>query len=390
MSWETSEPADEGRIAQLTAELAKSSPGKPKTDYREPVILSSGHAMPRVGLGTAHLVEAEVGVNLASGARHLDCARIYGNEGAVGRAVAASGVARHELFLTSKLWVDELRPSAARAAVEDSLRELGTPYLDLLLIHWPLRFAQGTIFARDGVSGFRDTWAAMEAMVASGKVRSLGVSNFDEAQLGALLEDPSTKIPPAVNQIEAHPTFPNQDLVDFCQRAGVVVVAWGPLGGSPRRLGSVDSMLWATAKMHAASLSRCALRWNLERGVVVIPKSTRAAHVKDALAATTGPKFTRDDKRLLAESRKRGSRRFPDVIGVWPAQRGKTLARALGFLLHLLFSLAFAFLPKIDAVAVARGRHARKEVRYAAARAEAEAAAEAEATRAAAERLRED
>jgi len=160
-------------------------------------------------------------------------------------------------------------------------------------------------------------------------------------------------------------------------------------GGDPRRLGE-DSMLWATAKMHAASLSRCALRWNLERGVVVIPKSTRAAHVKDALAATTGPKFTRDDKRLLAESRKRGSRRFPDVIGVWPAQRGKTLARALGFLLHLLFSLAFAFLPKIDAVAVARGRHARKEVRYAAARAEAEAAAEAEATRAAAERLRED
>ena len=199
----------------------------------------------------------------------------------------ASGVPRCELFLTTKLWMDEARPERVAAALDDSLAQLQTSYVDLLLIHWPLKFRPGTVLARDGAVGdFSATWAAMEALVASGKARSLGVSNFDEAQLSRLLDD-AKKIPPAVNQVEAHPKFPNQALVDFCLSRDVAVVAWGPLGGDPRRLGE-DSMLWATAKMHAVSLCRCALRWNLERGVAVIPKSTRPAHVADALAATAG------------------------------------------------------------------------------------------------------
>merc|ERR1711903_298052 len=120
------------------------------------MVLSSGYAMPRVGLGTAHLFEAQIAANLAAGAR------------------------------------------------------LQTSYVDLLLIHWPLKFRPGTVLARDGAVGdFSATWAAMEALAASGKARSLGVSNFDEAQLSRLLDD-AKQIPPAVNQVEAHPKFPNQ------------------------------------------------------------------------------------------------------------------------------------------------------------------------------------
>ena len=375
-AWAASEPADDARLARMRALLEQSSPKKaPRESYQDPMVLSSGYAMPRVGLGTAHLFEAQIAANLAAGARHLDCARIYGNEAAVGRAVRASGVPRCELFLTTKLWMDEARPERVAAAVDDSLARLQTSYVDLLLIHWPLKFRPGTVLARDGAVGdFSATWAAMEALAASGKARSLGVSNFDEAQLSRLLDDAKT-IPPAVNQVEAHPKFPNQALVDFCLSRDVAVVAWGPLGGDPRRLGE-DSMLWATAKMHAVSLCRCALRWNLERGVAVIPKSTRPAHVADALAATAGPRLTADDRRLLADSRRRGARRFPDVIGVWPATAFVGF-RLVGWWLHVVFSALFAVVPGVDAVGFARARAARKERRYAAAVAARDAAADA-------------
>ena len=190
-AWAASEPADDARLARMRALLEQSSPKKaPRASYQDPMVLSSGYAMPRVGLGTAHLFEAQIAANLAAGARHLDCARIYGNEAAVGRAVRASGVPRCELFLTTKLWMDEARPERVAAALDDSLQQLQTSYVDLLLIHWPLKFRPGTVLARDGAVGdFSATWAAMEALVAAGKARSLGVSNFDEAQLSRLLDD---------------------------------------------------------------------------------------------------------------------------------------------------------------------------------------------------------
>ena len=124
------------------------------------------------------------------------------------------------------------------------------------------------------------------------------------------------------------------------------------------------------------SLCRCALRWNLERGVAVIPKSTRPAHVADALAATAGPRLTADDRRLLADSRRRGSRRFPDVIGVWPATAFVGF-RLVGWWLHVVFSALFAVVPGVDAVGFARARAARRERRYAAAVAARDAAADA-------------
>ena len=143
------------------------------------VTLSSGHAMPRVGLGTSKLVEKQIADGIEAGARHLDCARMYGNEAAVGRAVRASKVPRSDFFLTSKLFMTELRRDAVGEAVADTLRDLQTDYLDLLLIHWPLKYKPGTLFARDGAQDFAETWAAMEALVKQRRVRSIGVSNFD-------------------------------------------------------------------------------------------------------------------------------------------------------------------------------------------------------------------
>ena len=151
-------------------------------DETTTVRLLTGYSMPRVGMGTTRLVEAEIRANIEAGARHLDCARVYGNEAAVGRAIARSGVARRELFLTTKVFCADLRPARLRASVAASLADLRTAYVDLLLIHWPVKWAPGTVLTRDGAVGdFRDAWRAMEALVAEGKARSLGVSNFDAA-----------------------------------------------------------------------------------------------------------------------------------------------------------------------------------------------------------------
>lgn len=328
----------------------------------EPTItLTSGHAMPRVGLDTATLVEPQIAAGIGAGARHLDCARMYGNEAAVGRAVKASGVPRAAFFLTSKLFMTELRRDAVGEAVADTLQDLQTDYLDLLLIHWPLKYKKHTLFARDGPQTFGETWAAMEALVAVGKVRSIGVSNFDAAQLEALRA--AATITPAVNQIEAHPRFPNQALVDWCLARKIAVVAWGPLAAGRGRLAE-DVILWAAANMHQVSVSRLALRWNLERGVCVIPRSANPDHVRDALRAAAGPRLSKDDAALLARSRPPGRRRFPDLIGVWPAS-ANVAWRLLGLGLHFVCSVLF-LVCSIDVVATAKRRAVRREAAYAA------------------------
>ena len=325
------------------------------------ITLSSGHAMPRVGLGTSKLVEKQIADGIEAGARHLDCARMYGNEAAVGRAVRASKVPRSEFFLTSKLFMTELRRDAVGEAVADTLRDLQTDYLDLLLIHWPLKYKPGTLFARDGAQDFAETWAAMEALVKDGKVRSIGVSNFDAAQLEALLK--MAKIPPAVNQIEAHPRFPNSALVAWCLSKKIAVVAWGPLAAGRGRLAE-DQVLWTTANMHQVSVPRMALRWNLERGVCVVPRSANPEHVRDCLDAAAGPKLPKADVELLTRSRPEGRRRFPDVIGVWPAS-ASVVCRLLGWWLHVLFSVLFRVC-SVDVVALAKRRAIKREATYAA------------------------
>lgn len=268
--------------------------------------------------------EAEILQGIEAGARHLDCAAIYGNEAAVGRALVASGVPRSAFYLTTKVWNDWHR--RVRASVERSLRDLQTDYVDLCLIHWPVSWVAGKPFCKDDVDVL-DVWTQLSILVKEGKIRSLGVSNFDEAQLGPLLH---VSPPCVVNQIEAHPQFQNDQLVQFCLRHGIQPVAWGPLG----------------SKLDAA----IALRWNLDRGVAVIPKSTKKERVAANLAVVDMPPLTKDQHDWI-RSFDSNKRRFPDIIGIW-ASSG-LLPRLFGSFVSILASLLFASF-KVDLVACAR------------------------------------
>ena len=173
----------------------------------------------------------------------------------------------------------------------------------------------------------------------------------------------TAKIKPAVNQIEAHPRFPNSALVAWCLSKKIAVVAWGPLASGRGRLAE-DQVLWTTANMHQVSVPRMALRWNLERGVCVVPRSANPEHVRDCLEAAAGPKLPKADVELLTRSRPEGRRRFPDVIGVWPAS-ANVACRLLGWWLDVLFSVLFRVC-SVDVVALAKRRAIKREATYAA------------------------
>ncbi|KAJ8600608.1 hypothetical protein CTAYLR_010046 [Chrysophaeum taylorii] len=307
-------------------------------------------AIPVVGLGTSRLLEREILGGIEAGARHLDCARFYGNEASVGRAIAASGVPRPEFFITTKVWPDWMR--RVRESVEESLRDLQTSYVDLLLLHWPVAWYPNRPFSRDRTLDFaRDVWPRMADLVREGKVRALGVSNFDQAQLSPLLGlDP----PCAVNQIESHPAFHNDRLVEFCRANSILCVAWGPLGK-----GRVPAELEIIARSRRCSPEQVALRWNLDRGLVVIPRSSNPRNVRSNLEADALSPLD-DDERRLVQACDRGRRRFPDVVGIWPAT-AHPLALALGFLLHCVASLLFYLFP-LDLVALSTRRALKREL----------------------------
>lgn len=209
--------------------------------------LSSGGAMPLVGLGTWQAPPGEVGaavkVALESGYKHIDCAACYGNEAEIGAVFAemfAGPTKREDIFITSKLWNSEHAPADVKPAVLKTLADLQVEYLDLYLIHWPQNFekTQGTTcsFPRNEDGSIRydldtkseETWAAMEALVEEGLVKAIGLSNFNSVQISSIIS--SCKIKPAVLQVEIHPYFSQEPLVSFCKEQGIVVTAYSPLG----------------------------------------------------------------------------------------------------------------------------------------------------------------
>lgn len=318
--------------------------------------------MPLVGFGTSNLVEAEVTLAIEAGARHLDCAAFYGNERMVGRAIRRSGVARCELFVTTKVWNDW--HGRAVEAVDLSLAELGLDYIDLCLIHWPCSWAPEAPFVPEAIDAARDVWPQLARLVASGKVRSLGVSNFDQAQLEPLL---ALEPPCCVNQIEAHPMFQNAALASWCLERGVQVVAWGPLAKSPRRLKNSPELA-EVALGRGVTEAAVALRWNLDRGVAVVPRSSKPANVRANLAVCAMAPLD-DVETALVASCETGRRRFPDVVGVWPASAplsSRILARVVAGVATLVFKI-LGF--RLDLVALAKRSAERRERRRAAERA---------------------
>ncbi|KAL0143412.1 NADP-dependent oxidoreductase domain-containing protein [Mucor lusitanicus] len=206
------------------------------------ITLNDGNIMPAFGLGTWQSKPKEVYTAvltaLQAGYRHIDTAFVYRNEKEVGQAIKDSGIPRQELFITTKLWNNSHRPDLVEKALEVSLANLQLEYLDLYLMHWPVAFqpsksnfpkTEDGKIALDSTS-FVDTYAAMEKLVASGKTKSIGVSNFNIYNLDKLLKH--CKIPPAVNQVEMHPYLSQPDLAAFCQKNNVHVTAYSPLGST--------------------------------------------------------------------------------------------------------------------------------------------------------------
>ena len=240
----------------------------------EKFTLSNGVEIPAVGYGTYLTSEKDdgtVAAALAAGYRHFDTASFYGTEQALGDALKASGVPREELFLTSKLWKDEMGYENALAAFERSLQKLGTDYLDLYLIHWP----RPDDLTAEWRQLDRDTWRALEELYRAGRVRAIGVSNFLPHHLRNLME--TAEIAPMVNQIEFHPGYPQTWNVEFCKAHGILPEAWSPLG---RTRVLQDERLAGIAAKYGKTVAQLCVRFALQRGVVPLPKSSSPARMQ--------------------------------------------------------------------------------------------------------------
>lgn len=240
------------------------------------VILRSGASMPLVGLGTVAATAGEMATAVAdalnAGYRHIDCASVYRNEAEVGAAIAASALPRHELFITSKLWNDRRRPSDVRDALEQTLRDLRLQYLDLYLIHWPVVWRRDSLLKPDNHASLKECWQTLELLVDAGKIRHIGVSNYNQSEIEQLLS--YARIKPTVNQIELHPRLPQSSLVSYCQSQGIVVTAYCPLGRGGKNGLLVHPVVAAIAARCGVPPASVVLRWIVDRGVAVVPKSS--------------------------------------------------------------------------------------------------------------------
>jgi 2,5-diketo-D-gluconate reductase A len=238
------------------------------------VRLNNGVEMPQLGFGVFLVPPDEVGepvrAALDAGYRLIDTATLYANEEGVGRAIRDSGIPRDEIFVTTKVWNSDQGYDATLKAFDNSRRLLGLDVVDLYLIHWPAP-------KRDR---YVDTWRALERLYDDGRVRAIGVSNFTVAYLTRLLDE--TTIVPAVNQVELHPGFPQDELREFHAARGIVTESWSPLG---RGHGLLDTpTVTQIAQAHDRTPAQVVLRWHLQQGLVVIPKSTRSERIRENFA----------------------------------------------------------------------------------------------------------
>jgi 2,5-diketo-D-gluconate reductase A len=236
------------------------------------VMLNNGRTIPQFGFGVFQVKPADttaaVAAALEAGYRHIDTAEMYGNEKEVGTAIAKSGLDRADVFVTSKLNNGFHRPDDARRAFAESLDALGFDYLDLFLIHWPLP----TRYGGDYVS----TWRTLEEFYRDGRARSIGVSNFQPHHLRRLHGE--SEITPAVNQIEVHPYLTQNDVRAFCAEYQIAIEAWSPLA---QGLVLDDPTIVSIAKAVGKTPAQVVLRWHIERGDIVFPKSVTPARIRE-------------------------------------------------------------------------------------------------------------
>ena len=228
-------------------------------------LLNNDVSIPAIGLGTYKIGLTDndtyraVRTGLDNGYRHIDTATLYENEKPVGKAIRESGIPREEIFVTTKLWGTDILNDRITKAFEGSLKNLGLDYLDLYLVHWPVK---GKVSS---------TWKEMEDIYINGKTRAIGVSNHLIHHLEEVLKDAA--VIPAVNQMELHPYLVQQEVVDFCKDKGILPEAWSPLGSRKIPLLQDETLIWIAGK-YGKSPAQVVLRWNIQKGVVAIPKSS--------------------------------------------------------------------------------------------------------------------
>ncbi|GLU28379.1 aldo/keto reductase [Brucella sp. NBRC 12950] len=234
------------------------------------VKLNDGNYIPQLGYGVWQIGNDEaisaVSEALKVGYRHIDTAAIYGNEEGTGKAINESGIARGDIYLTTKLWNKEQGYESTLKAFDESLRKLGTEYVDLYLIHWPL----------PSKDLFMETWRAFIKIKEEGRAKSIGVSNFRTADLERILKE--SDVVPVLNQIELHPQFQQDELRLFHSKHNIATEAWSPLGQ-----GTIleNTTLKTIAEKHGKSVAQIILRWHIETGNIVIPKSVTPARIKE-------------------------------------------------------------------------------------------------------------
>ncbi|NYG59131.1 2,5-diketo-D-gluconate reductase A [Nocardioides daedukensis] len=234
--------------------------------------LNDGTSIPQLGFGVFQVppdqTTATVGKALEVGYRHIDTAQMYGNEKGVGEAIAASGLARDEIYVTTKLNNSNHAPDDVRRSFAQSLTELGLDHVDLFLIHWPMPEAYG--------GDFVSTWRAMAELTTDGRATSVGVSNFEPAHLERIIDE--TGVIPAVNQIEVHPRFGNEAARKASAERGVLVEAWSPTGRTSLRDNPVIAEI---AERVGRTPVQVTLRWHIERGDVIFPKTMHEERMRE-------------------------------------------------------------------------------------------------------------
>lgn len=260
--------------------------------------LNNGIEMPQLGFGVFQITdlkqcEAAVLEAIKTGYRMIDTAAAYQNETAVGKAIKASGVDRHELFITSKLWVSDASYERAQKAIETSLKNLDTDYLDLYLLHQPYGDVIGA-------------WRALEEAYQAGKIRAIGVSNFYANQLKNL--ELSTDIKPVINQIEVSPWYQQASEVEFAQNEDIAVEAWAPFAEGKHDIFTNETIAQIGQKYHKTN-GQVILRWLLQRGIVVIPKSVHAQRIAENIDVFDF-ELTAEDMKIMATLDKKESQFF--------------------------------------------------------------------------------
>ena len=236
----------------------------------ENIVLNNGVKMPQIGLGVFKNPDGESTYNavkwaLATGYRMIDTAAIYKNEVSVGKAINDSSLKREEIFVTTKVWNEEIRQKNTLNAIDTSLKKLNLAYADLILLHWC-------------VDNYLQAYKDLEKAYEANKVKAIGLSNFTIQQIEEV--NKIAKIKPAMNQIESHPYFRNQELIDYCLKNDIAVTVWRPLGGGTINNVMEDAVIVKLAEKYHKTPAQIIIRWHLQRGVIVIPKSQHQNRIK--------------------------------------------------------------------------------------------------------------